>query len=71
MAALPARHRQRRALLVAGRHDQRSQVATGTGSISASDTALRMLSTISHGETKVTHCTRRARISADSVSRPR
>ena len=48
---------------------QRSHGATATGSVSASSVALAMLTAISHGETKVTHCTSRARISADSVSR--
>ncbi len=52
-------------------HDQRNQGATATGNVSASSTALTMLTPISHGETNVTHCTSRARISADSVSRPR
>ncbi len=50
---------------------QRSHGATAAGSVSASKVALATLTTISHGETKVTHCTRRARISADSVSRLR
>ena len=50
---------------------QRSHGGTSAGRVSASRIALSMLSPISQGDTKVTHWTRRARISADSVSRPR
>ena len=47
------------------------RAATPSAASAPAATALTMLTAISQGDTKVTHCTSRARISADSVSRPR